>query len=70
MNAIVNALVADGGFLRVRAAITLILTGAVAYLFVTESAVPSELLTIWGTASGLYFGTRAASQSSGNGAGA
>jgi len=53
-----GALFGTGGFLRVRAAMALGLTGTVIYLFLESETVPPELMAAWGSAAGFYYGTR------------
>jgi len=55
-----NSLTATGGLLRVRAVITLSLTGAIVYLFISGDAVPDQLMQAWFGVGGLYFGSRIA----------
>ena len=65
LDKLIQLLTAEGGVGRVRALITLGLTGAVISLFVQEKPVPDELLNAWFAVSGLYIGSRVA-QSSAN----
>ena len=62
--AITSALFGEGGLFRVRGLVTLILTGATAYLFIDKGVVPEELINAWFAWGGVYIGSRVA-QSSG-----
>ncbi len=59
MKEIWTTLTQEGGLLRVRAAMALTMTGVVAYSFITDGAIPSELLDAWIIVAGFYFVTRA-----------
>lgn len=58
MKDLVDRLLADGGLLRVRAALALGLTAAGCLMYVNTGSVPSEFLVIWSGALGHYFGSR------------
>ena len=62
---ILNGLVGDGGVLRVRGAIALMVTGTACYL-VIDGTLPLDIFApIWSLIVGTYFGARIATGGSG-----
>ena len=53
-----DALFGEGGFLKVRALLAVMFTGATCFLWVTGEAVPDALLGVNAVVVGAYFGSR------------
>jgi hypothetical protein len=63
MNTILRGLFGEGGLLRVRALLALMLSGVGgAYLLLNEALPPGEFLVLWTGAVAYYFGGRTAAR--------
>jgi hypothetical protein len=58
MKELFDKLTADGGLLRVRAALAMGMTAAGCLMYVNSGTVPSEFLVLWSGAVAHYFGSR------------